>query len=127
MARMPRTRIHKTDRSSKDTSLYERAYDQIVTRHLSIRAAAKEYELSHVSLIRYKRKREAANTDHSKAIVSMGYNSCNRIFTKKQETLMADYIIKAAQMYNGCSPKEIRKLAYGLTKKIRCEETSSMG
>ncbi|KAJ8963741.1 hypothetical protein NQ314_005410 [Rhamnusium bicolor] len=69
---MPRTRIHKTDRSSKDTSLYKRAYDQIVTHHLSIRAAAKEYGLSHVSLIRYKRKREAANTDHSKAIVSMG-------------------------------------------------------
>ncbi|KAJ8937365.1 hypothetical protein NQ314_011911 [Rhamnusium bicolor] len=114
---MPRTRIHKTDRSSKDTSLYERAYDQIVTRHLSIRAAAKEYGLSHVSLIRYKRKREAANTDYSKAIVSVGYNSCNRIFTKKQETLMADYIIKAAQMYNGCSPKEIRKLAYELTQK----------
>ncbi|KAJ8964054.1 hypothetical protein NQ314_005195 [Rhamnusium bicolor] len=68
---MPRTRIHKTDRSLKDT-LYERAYDQIVTRHLSIRAAAKEYGLPHVSLIRYKRKIEAANTDHSKAIVSMG-------------------------------------------------------
>ncbi|KAJ8944451.1 hypothetical protein NQ314_009476 [Rhamnusium bicolor] len=46
----------------------------------------------------------------------MGYNSCNRIFTKKQEILMADYIIKAAQMYNSCSPKEIRKLAYELTK-----------
>ncbi|XP_023312650.1 uncharacterized protein LOC111692771 [Anoplophora glabripennis] len=30
---------------------------------------------------------------------------------------MADYIIKAAEMYNGCSPKDIRKLAYELAKK----------
>lgn len=59
---------------------------------MSIRGAAKKFGLCHVSLMRYKKKVESGNIEN----ISMGYKSCNRIFSAEQEKQMTQYIIKAA-------------------------------
>lgn len=110
---MPRTRQRKTERGKKDLSIYKKAYSEVTNDGLSIRAAAKKYDLCHVSLMRYGRK--ITTTEEAK--VSMGYRSCNRIFSTEQEKLMVNYIIRAAEIYYGFPPKEIRKLAYELAAK----------
>lgn len=64
---MPRQRKKKTDRGSKDLLLYEQAYEEILSGR-KLRAAASMFGLCHVSLMRYKRKKE--NNPDSE--VSMG-------------------------------------------------------
>ncbi|KAK9685512.1 CENP-B N-terminal DNA-binding domain [Popillia japonica] len=111
--RMPRTRKRTTTRAEKDVGVYEQAYEDITTGLLSLRAAAKKYDLCHVSLSRYKKKREEAGENS----VAMGYRAWNKVFTDEHEKIMADYIIRASQIYYGLSPKEIKRLAYDLAKK----------
>ncbi|XP_071639548.1 uncharacterized protein [Temnothorax longispinosus] len=115
---MPRTRKRKTQRGTKEVDLYEQAFEEVIKGQLSIRAAAKKYDLCHVSLMRYKRKKDSTNEeDHTESSVTMGYRSCNKIFSAEQEKIMVQYIIKAAEIYYGLPPKEIRRLAYELAKK----------
>lgn len=109
---MPRTRPRRTERGTKDISVYEEAYSEIITG-LSIRAAAKKYDLCHVSLMRYRNKRSAGTVQ----TITMGYQSCNKIFSADQEQSMVDYIIRAAEIYYGFPPKEVRKLACQLAQK----------
>lgn len=115
---MPRTRRRRTHRGTKDISIYEQAHNEVINDGLSIRAAAKKYDLCHVSLMRYKRKKSSSNKANGvQTTVTMGYRSCNRIFSPEQEQSMVDYIIRAAEIYYGFPPKEIRKLAYQLSEK----------
>ncbi|KYM96896.1 Jerky-like protein [Cyphomyrmex costatus] len=115
---MPRTRKRKTERGTKEMSLYEQALEEVTKNNLSVRVAAKMYNLCHVSLMRYKKKKDSANEKgDTEFSVTMGYKSCNKIFTIEQEKVMVNYIIKAAEICYGFSPKEIRRLAYELAKK----------
>ncbi|XP_025161598.1 uncharacterized protein LOC112590102 isoform X2 [Harpegnathos saltator] len=115
---MPRTRVRKTQRGTKEMSLYEQALEEVMKGQLSIRTAAKKYDLCHVSLMRYKRKKDSANEKgYIESSVTMGYKSCNKIFTADQEKLMVEYIIRAAEICYGLSSKEIRRLAYELVNK----------
>lgn len=43
---MPRTKVRKTDRGTKDVSIYEQAYEDLNKQNLSIRAAAMRYKLN---------------------------------------------------------------------------------
>jgi len=47
------------------------AYEDIKNKGMSVRSAAKKYNLCHVSLLRYKRKKEAA-VDNINLPVEMG-------------------------------------------------------
>ncbi|KAL0858974.1 hypothetical protein ABMA27_010833 [Loxostege sticticalis] len=107
---MPRTRIRKTERASKDVFLYEQAYEEILAGK-SIRSAAEMFGLCHVSLIRYKNKRE--NSEDGVA-VSMGYNSAKKVFSEDQEKIISNYLQRSADIYFGLSSKEVRRLAYEL-------------
>lgn len=72
---MPRTKIRKTDRGRKDISIYEQAYKDVKEERLSIRAAAKRYELCHVSLTRYKKKIEEVLTEDENSSVRKSYKA----------------------------------------------------
>lgn len=115
---MPRNRVRKTDRGLTDISQYKQAYEEVLNGK-SARAAAKDFGLCHVSLLRYKRKREEHDADSdSHSTVVMGYNSAKKVFSNEQETRIVDYINKATDMYGGSlSPKEIRRLAFELARK----------
>ncbi|KAG5891032.1 hypothetical protein JTB14_035223 [Gonioctena quinquepunctata] len=120
---MPRTKIHQTERNLKSISTYERAYEQVLGGQ-SVRGAAKEFGLCHVSLMRYKRKREA-EAENTHQVISMGYNSHTTVFSPNQEIEMSKYIMKAADIYFGLSSKEIRRLAYELAEKYHLKAPSS--
>lgn len=109
---MPRNRPRKTDRGTKDLLLYEQAYEEICQGR-SVRAAARMFDLCHVSLSRYQKKRETAPEGHT---VSMGYNPATKIFTESQELSICEYVIRTADIYYGLSPKETRRLAFDLAK-----------
>ena len=86
---------------------------------LSIRGAAKKYELCHVSLSRYVKKRQTASDEATNSLVTMGYRPWNKVFNEEQEKIMAIYIIKAAEIYYGFCPKEVRRFAYELATKYK--------
>jgi len=114
---MPRTKVRRTERGTKDVTVYEQAYEEVKNETLSVRAAAKKYDLCHVSLGRFKKKKEDALTRGENTVVTMGYKAWNKVFSADQEKIMADYIVKAAEIYYGFCPKEIRRFAYELAKK----------
>lgn len=112
---MPRTVARKTNRGKHDISVYEQAHDEINNENSSIRAAAMKYDLCHVSLSRYLKKR----SNNSNTTITMGYRAWNKVFTDIEEKKIAEYIIKAAGIYYGFSPKEIRRFAYELAVKYK--------
>ncbi|KAG5888833.1 hypothetical protein JTB14_000106 [Gonioctena quinquepunctata] len=76
---MPRTRPRKTHRGNKDLNLHMQAYEEI-TKGKSVRAATAAFDLCHVSLRRYKQKRDDAKNDPATSI-EMGYRDPNKILT----------------------------------------------
>ncbi|KAL7402336.1 hypothetical protein ABVT39_013405 [Epinephelus coioides] len=50
----------------------------------------------------------------SNMLPSVGYRSCNAVFTAEQELSLVAYIRNAAALYYGLPPKEVRKLAFEL-------------
>lgn len=117
---MPRRRAKLTDRGSKDLLLYEQAFQEIQNGR-SIRAAAEMFNLCHVSLIRYKRKKET-NPDGD---IRMGYNPATKVFSAEQELQISKYLIKTAAIYYGLTPKEVRRLAFELVNKYNIKRPES--
>lgn len=101
----------KTSRGESNISDYRNAYEEI-KKGKSIRAAETQFGLCHVSLMRYKRKREVASSDTNGESVRMGYIAHNRVFNDDQEQELAKYLMRCADIYFGLSNKGVRKLAY---------------
>lgn len=123
---MPRTRTRKTSRGESDISLYKNAYEELKLG-ASLRRAAEKYNINYGSLLRYKRKRDAADeNDQGQAEnVGMGYVAHNRVFNQDQERQLSEYLIRCADIYFGLSPKEVRKLAFELTVKYNLSTPST--
>ncbi|GBP15795.1 hypothetical protein EVAR_93972_1 [Eumeta japonica] len=117
---MPRKREKKTDRSSKDLLLYEKAYQEIKNGR-SIRAAASMFDLCHVSLLRYKNKK----MEDLDSNPTMGYNPATKVFSEDQENKLSSYLIKTADIYFGFTPKAVRRLAYDLAIKYNLKKPES--
>ncbi|XP_063391330.1 uncharacterized protein LOC134676874 [Cydia fagiglandana] len=120
---MPRKRKHLTERTSKSLFAYQQAYEEVISGK-SLRKAAQMFDLDHVSLARYKKKREAAS-DIPIEDIKMGYNSAKKVFSTAQEEEIAGYAIKSADIYFGLSTKDLRKLAYDLTIKYNLARPAS--
>ncbi|KAL7373605.1 hypothetical protein ABVT39_010396 [Epinephelus coioides] len=112
---MPRIRVRKTARAQIDPDLYDRAW-QAVSEGQSIRGAAKYYDLCNVSLLRYISRRKQ---NDGKA-PSLGYRPHNKVFSAEQEARLIKYLVQAADIFFGVSPKEVRSLAYQLAKQHNC-------
>lgn len=123
---MPRKRIRKTLRGESDITLYKNAYDEIKLG-ISLRRAAEKYGVNYVSLLRYKRKIDAANDDDHEQVqnVSMGYVAHNKVFNEDQERQLAKYLMRCADIYFGLSTKEVRKIAFELTVKYNLKAPST--
>lgn len=70
---MPRVRQRKTTRGQADLIMYKQAYED-VKAGFSLRTAAEKNGLNHCSLLRYLRKRDAADGDEKQ---DMGYKAHN--------------------------------------------------
>lgn len=73
------------------------------------------FNLDHVSLGWYKKKRENATENTPVDAITMGYNSAKKVFTSDQEKEIVKCAIKSADIYFGLSTKDLRQLAYDLT------------
>ncbi|GAA6089982.1 histone-lysine N-methyltransferase PRDM9-like isoform X1 [Tachysurus ichikawai] len=97
---MPNIRKRKTDRGVPFPVL-ERASDEI-RQAKSVRGVAKSYGICHVTLHRFHKKWSQG----SKTLSRVGYWTPKRVFTLEQELLLSDYLMQAADLYYGLSPKE---------------------
>lgn len=117
---MPRNRVRKTERGTKDVFLYEEAYKEIQAGR-SIRGAASMFDLCHVSLMRYTHKRKL-NPERE---VALGYNSARKVFSIEQENEISGYLMRTADIYFGLSPTEVRRLAYDLAVRYDMKRPST--
>lgn len=113
---MPRKRIRTTNRGKASLEDYERAAEMHMNGQASLRNAAECYNLCYVSLYRYiKKKNQRGRENHNP--ISVGYKSAKRVFSDEQESIIADYLLEAANVFYGLSTKEVRKLAFQLAVK----------
>ncbi|CAF4890988.1 unnamed protein product [Pieris macdunnoughi] len=96
----------KTERATQSQEVYELAAAEVLENNCSIRKASKNFDLCHVSLGRYIKKKK--NNDRQK----VGYVKPRQVFTEEEECKMSSYVLKCAEIYFGLLPIEIRKLAY---------------
>lgn len=112
--KMVKPRERKTNRGQIPQEVYEAAANKVINEHLSVRAAARQYEMCHVSLNRFvKAKKENGNP-------VVGYRPHNKVFSTEQEQQLGQYVQSAAKLYFGLSPKELRKLAFQFARSNNC-------
>lgn len=122
---MPRKRIRKTTRGNTDITDFENAYDEH-KKGTSLRRSAEIYGINHCTLLRYIKKRTAAIEEGAtKETVKMGYVAHNRVFTSEQESVLAKYLIRCADIYFGLPIKEVRTLACELAVKYELKTPST--
>ncbi|KAJ4436356.1 hypothetical protein ANN_18988 [Periplaneta americana] len=82
---------------------------------VSIRQAAKEYNINYRTLARYCQKitPEQLN-DSSRTIpdIPVAYIKNRQVFTQFEKAEVVEYILQVSDIYFGLSPKEVRMLAY---------------
>lgn len=88
--------MRKTVRAQIDSDRYDRAW-QAVLEGQSVRGAA-------VSLLRYVNGRQ----QNGGIAPLMGYRAHNKVFSTEQEARLTKYLVKAADIFFGVSPKEVR-------------------
>lgn len=103
--RMPRFRARTTNRGVP-AQVLERA-SEVVQEGRSIRSVAKEFCIPVPSLARYVKRKRALAEQGSSMLPSVGYRSCNAVFTAEQELRLVAYIRNAAALYYGLPPKEV--------------------
>ncbi|XP_026826563.1 uncharacterized protein LOC113562203 [Ooceraea biroi] len=109
---MLRNRKRTTSRGTTDMTNYKIAAEEHFNCKISIRAAAKEYGLCHVTLTRFIKKLKSGDTS-----ARVGYHSVKRIFSDEEENILQNYIITCSSLCYGLSPKDVRRLAYQLAVK----------
>ena len=111
---MVRQRNRKTNRGKKNDQVQEAAFDAL-RDGTPVRQVARNYDVCHVSVGRYMKKLKKAQ-DEGKPAPEMGYKSHHRIFTEAQESELVKYILRAADLYYGLTPMEVRRFAFLLTQ-----------
>ena len=112
-ASMPRTVIRKTNRGNTPIHVLRRAANLVINEDYSLRDASEVCGVScHVSLFRFVKQLKLGN------VPTTGYKSINCVFSKDQEKVLEEYIVKAAERYYGFGPTPLRKLAYQLAVKF---------
>lgn len=114
---MPRHYKRKSDRGLVLPALMLSAARVVKIYGKSIRSVAKNFGINYRTLTRYCKKftdeeigYEAVSTPTTK----IGYQRNRQIFIDEQEQELKNYIIQASSVYNGLTPKGIRKLAFEL-------------
>ena len=83
------------------------AVKEVVENQKTIRQAGKEFGIPHVTLTRYVKKyRMDSDVGH------VGYKQSRLVFTAGEEKELAEYAIRAAKLFFGLTPLELRRVAY---------------
>lgn len=104
---MPRVRKRVTDRGVP-LHILERASNVIRDEGRAVRAVAREFAICHITLYRFHKKRGRLQAEGHDRLPGFGYWSSRRVFTDEQEKSVGQYLKKAADLYFGLCPKEVR-------------------
>lgn len=107
---MVRNYKRKTDRGKIPEENFERAYEAVKNRTMSLREAAIAFEIDKMTLFRFIRKKDEAGDQK----VTMGYVKPRLIFTEQLESELEKYILHSSKIYYGLTPQNIKVLAYEL-------------
>lgn len=107
---MPRQR-KRTSEKGKNFERMGEAANEVLENDRPIRQVAKEPGPCHVSLYRYCKKIKN-HKEGGGSPPRTGYNPHTRGFTGEMEVKIVEYLLKAADLYFGLTPKEVRRFAY---------------
>ena len=113
---MVRTYKRKPNRGA-DREILERAADEVLKQQHSLRTVALAYGIDKMTLFRFcKKVKQSTSQESSESVptlpVTTGYARPRQIFSDVEECELTRYLLDAAKMFFGLSPKETRKLAY---------------
>ena len=108
---MVRNYQRKTERAEVPQELYTTAMQEVDSGK-TIRQAAKDHGLCHVSLHRRLKKREQGEAP------CMGYSKHAQVFGQHQEQELARYVTWSAELRYDLTPVEVRQLAYQCGEKF---------
>lgn len=96
----------KSTRATQSQDVYELASAEVIENKISVRKAAKTFNLCHVSLYRYVKKKKSNKS------LSVGYVKPRLVFQEEEEAKISEYLLTCSNIYFGLLPLEVRKLAY---------------
>ncbi|KAJ8945485.1 hypothetical protein NQ314_009238 [Rhamnusium bicolor] len=109
---MPRLKKKKTDRVLNTDAI--KSAILAIRSGSSIRKAAKDNGIDKETL--RKHYKNVGETNEETIVISQNYG-WNKIFTKEQEDILVNYILKCCEMGYGFSREQARKLAYEMAVK----------
>lgn len=116
-----RTYKKKTTRGSEDAELFEEATKAIIDQKLSLRKAAKVFNINFMTLSRYLKRKRACDEGSSSRTQLIGYARHRQIFSDDMEARLEECITNCNRIYYGLTSKDIRTLAheYAVASKIQ--------
>lgn len=93
-----------TDRGHASLDQMKLATDAVLTRGLSIRKAAKDFDINYRTLTRYVKVKRSTGD-----ITRFGYNNNRKVFSDELEVLLVEYIKFGAKIYHAIAEVTIRK------------------
>lgn len=109
-----RNYVRKTDRGKTPSEVIERAIDVVLTEGRGITEVGEMFQISRRSLARYVDKNKNVLPCKQK----YGYSKIRQVFTDEEEAILVKYLHRAADIYFGLSPLDVRKLAFQLATKM---------
>lgn len=106
---MVRNYKRKTDKGRTPEDVMNRAVKMVLNDKCSRKSVSDDFNIPVKTLSRYFKK-YINNSDIFNNYI--GYTKPRQVFSFVEEEKLANYIKKAANIYFGLSPKEVRKLAF---------------
>lgn len=100
----------KTERGKISADTILRAVRIVINEGRSVNSVAKDFLIPQKTLDRYVKKAKLPNGEIK--LNRIGYFNGRQVFSQEQETLLANYLKQAADIYYGLTPKQFRKFAY---------------
>ena len=105
----------KTDRGYHPPDIIIRATSDVIDSGRSFRKVGADFNMDPSTLFRYvKQERDKRNENGSN--ITFGYKQTRLVLTRDQEHELEKYILSAAKIYYGLTPKDVRVLAYQCAK-----------
>ena len=121
LVNMLRKYKRRTERGKFTAADLQDAARKVNKNKRSIRSVAKEAGICHVTLNRYIKK----HRDGISSSISSHNTESEQVFSEAQESELELYIKKAADIYFGLSPKDVRVLAFQCAKKFNIKMPST--
>nr|XP_042896222.1 uncharacterized protein LOC122269010 [Parasteatoda tepidariorum] len=112
---MVRNRERKTNIGMVNSETMREAVKAVLKDKMPIREAAREYNASNTTLQRYVLKSKDVNWDkdsNAKDIIFKPNYDVRKIFSTKEEQMLANYFIQASKLHHDLPPEEAKILAF---------------